>query len=101
MKDVDSLPNLTMERMGSKEPASWRVDVPHVTEGLGFEKCCPNNDVWYRTTVNNKGKDATECVLACTDDLLVRALDPGQILSHIEQHLKWKDGSILGIEIVD
>lgn len=28
-----------MERMGSKkrEPVSWRVGVPHVTEGLSFE----------------------------------------------------------------
>ena len=55
---------------------------------------CANNNVWCRTTVNNKGKNANECMITYPDDLFVRALDPGQILSHIEQHLKSKDGFI-------
>ena len=76
------------------DTASWRTDVSHAIEGLGFKMCCTNKDVWFRPAVDNLGNTVNECVLAYTDDLLVHALDPAPILLHIDQHSRLKDRHI-------
>ena len=74
--------------------ASWRAAISKVIEGLSFEMCRADNDVWMRTEFNKASEKVWEYVLVYSDDLLIVARNPGEIASQIDQHLKLKDGSI-------
>ena len=80
---------------GSKSAAaSWRATISGIIEGLGFEMCRADNDVWMRKGVNAAGMDVWEYVLVYSDDLLIVALHPEDIAAMIDQHCKLKDGSV-------
>ena len=56
---------------GSKSAAaSWRATISGIIEGLNFEMCRADNDVWMRKGVNAAGEDVWEYVLVYSDDLL-------------------------------
>jgi hypothetical protein len=74
--------------------ASWRAAISKGIEGLGFEMCRADNDVWMRKGFNKAGEKVWEYVLVYSDDLLIVAQNPGEIAAQIDQHFKLKDGSI-------
>jgi Reverse transcriptase (RNA-dependent DNA polymerase) len=74
--------------------ASWRATISKVIEDLGFEMCLADNDVWMRKGFNRDGAKVWEYVLVYSDDLLVIARNPSEILAHVDQHFKLKDGSV-------
>jgi hypothetical protein len=47
-----------------------------------------------RKGFNRDGAKCWEYVLVYSDDLLVIARNPGEILAHVDQHFKLKDGSV-------
>jgi hypothetical protein len=74
--------------------ALWRAAISKVIEGLGFEMCRADNDVWMRKGFNKASEKVWEYVLVYSDDLLIVARNPGEIAAQIDQHFKLKDGSI-------
>jgi hypothetical protein len=79
---------------GSKSAAaSWRSSIIGLLEQLGFQMCRADNDVMMRAGFNDKGEDVWEYVLVYSDDFLVIAKDPGEIISEIDKRFKIKDGS--------
>jgi hypothetical protein len=74
--------------------ASWRATISKVTEGLGFQMCKADNDVWMRKGFNAAGEKAGECVLVYSVDLHAVAQNPGEIMAKIDQHFKLKDVSV-------
>ena len=80
---------------GTKSVAvSWRAGISKVIEGLGFEMCQADNDVWMRKGFYKAGEKVWEYVLVYSDNLLIVAQNPGEIAAQIDQHFKLKEGSI-------
>ena len=79
---------------GSKSAAaSWRAAIIGLLEQLGFKMCQADNDVMMRPGHNSKGQAVWEYVLVYSDDFLVLAKDPKQIINDIDMKFKIKDGS--------
>jgi hypothetical protein len=53
--------------------ASWRATISKVIEGLGFQMCKADNDVWMRKGFNSAGEKVDEYLLVYSDDLLAVA----------------------------
>ena len=65
--------------------ASWRSAISKVIQGLGFEMCRADNDVWMRKGFNKAGEKVWEYVLIYSDDLLIVARNPGEIAAQVDQ----------------
>ena len=79
---------------GSKSAAaSWRAAIIKALRDQGFVPCRADNDVMMRPAVKADGAKVYEYVLIYSDDLLVVAVNPSEILSKVDQHYKVKDGS--------
>ena len=74
--------------------ASWRATISKIIGDLGFKMCRADNDVWMREGVNAANEPVWEYVLVYSDDLLMVALNPGEIAARIDQCCKLKDGSV-------
>ena len=73
---------------------SWRAKISEIIEGLGFQMCRADNDVWMRPAVSVSGEHVWEYILVYSDDLLIVGLKPNEIAARIDQHCKLKDGSV-------
>ena len=54
--------------------------------------CRADNDVWMRKGFNKAGEKVWEYVLIYSDDLLIVARNPGEIVAQVDQHFKLKEG---------
>ncbi len=80
---------------GSKSAAaSWRATISKVIEELGYEMCRADNDVWMKKGPNCSGTIVWTYILVYSDDLLVIAAKPKDVLDMIGRHFKLKDGSV-------
>jgi hypothetical protein len=74
---------------------AWREHLATtLVEALGFQHCLADNDVWMRPATKANGEHYYQLVLIHTDDLLVIAESPRDILNMLDQHYVLKPGSI-------
>jgi Reverse transcriptase (RNA-dependent DNA polymerase) len=74
---------------------AWREDLSTTLEqSLGFSHCLADNDVWLRPATKVNGEEYYQYILVHTDDLLVIAENPIEILNQLDQHYVLKPGSI-------
>jgi Reverse transcriptase (RNA-dependent DNA polymerase) len=74
---------------------AWREHLSKTLEGsLDFSHCLADNDVWMRPGEKLDGTKYYQLILVHTDDLLVVAEKPIDILTNLDQHYILKKGSI-------
>jgi Reverse transcriptase (RNA-dependent DNA polymerase) len=74
---------------------AWREHLSHTLESsLEFSHCLADNDVWMRPATTSEGRDYYQYILVHTDDILVVAEKPLEILNLLDQHYVLKPGSI-------
>jgi Reverse transcriptase (RNA-dependent DNA polymerase) len=74
---------------------AWREHLSQTLESsLEFSHCLAENDVWMRPVTTSDGAEYYQYVLVHTDDLLVIAEKPLEILNLLDQHYVLKPGSI-------
>jgi Reverse transcriptase (RNA-dependent DNA polymerase) len=74
---------------------AWREHLSHTLESsLEFSHCLADNDVWMRPATKADGTEYYQYILVHTDDLLVVAEKPIEILNLLDQHYVLKPGSI-------
>jgi Reverse transcriptase (RNA-dependent DNA polymerase) len=74
---------------------AWREHLTHTLESsLEFSHCLADNDVWMRPATKADGTEYYQYILVHTDDLLVIAEKPMEILMLLDQHYVLKPGSI-------
>jgi hypothetical protein len=80
---------------GTKSAAAlWWAATSKIIQGLAFEMCRADNDVWMWKGFKKAGENVWAFVLVYSDDLLVVAHNPGKITVQIDHHFKLKDGSV-------
>ena len=74
--------------------ASHRNHLAAGLEHIGFKSCLGDPDLWYRPNTCPDNREVYEYVLVYTDDLLVLALNPKEILRKIDKYFTLKPESI-------
>ena len=76
--------------------AAWHAHLAETMgeEGLGFQSCKADPDVWLRPAVDSDGNKYYEYVLIYTDDILAISKKPKEILLHLDQNFFLKPDSI-------